>query len=239
MSNIRPCWWGSHLWQTTYYLVAVYPEIPTPEEIECIKGYFKCLKHFLPCEGCKKSYCKFADEHDTRIDNPENFKTRNKLIEFVYNLRQKVNVKLSHEYNINLNYFKKKLDNMIINESNNNDGKVCEMIEAPFVPVCLEKKVLQYLKSNSFDHQYTKKLLEVAKDFMKNPVFDFDNKQFKFLYKRHKKCRNIINEINHNMIEGNYDLIDSFRKLDKNLHLKLLFYGCTMIHKENLEKLIG
>jgi hypothetical protein len=40
------------------------------------------------------------------------------------------------------------------------------------------------------------------------------------------------------MTEGNYDIIDSFLKYDKQLHLKLLTYGCTMIHKENLEKLL-
>ena len=35
---------------------------------------------------------------DTKIDNNEFFKTRNNLIEFIYNLRTKVNNKLTHEY---------------------------------------------------------------------------------------------------------------------------------------------
>jgi hypothetical protein len=71
---------------------------------------------------------------------------------------------------------------MIINEVNNNDGRVCQMIEAPFIPISLERKVFNYLKSNNFDYQYTKKLLEVAKNFMKNPIFDFKNKYFKYLF---------------------------------------------------------
>ena len=240
MHNIRPCWWGSHLWQTIYFITAVYPENPNREEIDNMKCFFKSLRYFLPCEGCKNSYCKFSGEKDTMIENSDNFKSKHTLIEFVFRLRQKVNEKLSHEYHINLNYFKRKLNYMLINQGYKNDGNVCEMIEAPFIPVNLETKVLLYLKTNTnYDPEYTKKLLEISINFMKNnPVFDSNNKYFKFLYKRHQKCRNIINKINHNMSNGDYDLLESFKKYDKNLHEKLLFLGCTIIHQENLEKLL-
>lgn len=222
-------------------MVAVYPENPTREEIENMKCFFKSLRHFLPCEGCKSSYCKFSGETDTHIENIENFKSRQSLIEFVFRLRQKVNTKLSHEYHINLNYFKRKLNYMLMNEGYNGDGYVCEMIEAPFIPVHLESKVLTYLKSNTiYDSEYTKKLLEISVRFMKStPIFDPNNKYFKFMCKRHQKCRNIINKINHNMSNGNYDLIESFKKHDKNLHEKLLFLGCTILHQDNLEKLLN
>jgi hypothetical protein len=232
--NIKPCWWGSHLWQTIYFMVAVYPTNPTSEQIDSMRCFFKALRNLLPCEGCQESYFKFSSEPHTNIDNLDNFKSKNSLIEFIYTLRNCVNSKVGHEYHINLNYFKKKLAYMIINENNNFDGKVCEMVEAPFIPIDLEKKTLNYLKSNTnFDSEYTKKLLEISKKFMENPVFDYNDKTFKFMFKRHKKCRKIICKINHRMSEGKYDLIQSFKEHDRNLHEQLLFYGCVMLHREN------
>ena len=41
------------------------------------------------------------------------------------------------------------------------------------------------------------------------------------------------------MNAGNYDLLESFKKHDKQLHEKLLYLGCTIIHQENLEKLLN
>lgn len=237
--NIKPCWWGSHLWQTIYFMVAVYPQNPTPEQIDSIKCFFKALKNLLPCETCQESYAKFSVQPQTNIDNLDNYKSKNNLIEFIFTLRNCINVKVGHEYHINLNYFKKKLNYMLINENNNYDGKVCEMVEAPFIPNDLEKKALVYLKTNTnLDPEYTKKLLEISKKFMENPVFDYNDKTFRFMLKRHKKCRKIICKINHRMSEGRYDLIQSFRFNDKNLHEQLLSYGCVILHKENFSQLI-
>lgn len=238
-SNIKPCWWGSHLWQTIYFLVAVYPDNPTVQEKEAIKNFFFTLKFLLPCEGCKKSYCKFSEEKDTSIINIDNFKNRDNLILFVYNLRQKVNDKLSHEYYITPNYFKQKLNYMLVSEKNINDGHVCNMIESPFIHKSLEKKVFNYLKNKtSYDYTYTFKFLEICKKFMENPIFDINNKHFKLINKRHKKCRKIINIIHNNMNEDNYDLITSFKTKDKKLHEKLLFLGCSVVHKDNLSVLL-
>lgn len=237
--NIRPCWWGSHLWQTIYFIVATYPENPSHEEIENIKSFFKSLQVLLPCVGCQESYTKFSCESNTNILDNNNFKTKNNLIKFVYDLRNKVNGKLAHNYNINLNYFKKKISYMVINDNNKFDGKICEMIEAPFVPQELEKKVYQYLKTyTKYDYTFTKKLLEIAKKFMEKPNFDFDNKIVKFMYKRHKKCRKIMSLIYHNMSEGKYDIVQSFLNHDTELHHTLLYYGCVILHKENLENIL-
>lgn len=237
--NIKPCWWGSHLWHTIYSMVAVYPENPSKEQIESIRNFFKGLKYLLPCEGCQESYSKFSSDPDTNIDNLENFRTKQNLILFVFNLRNKVNNKLTHEYYIDLNYFKQKLVSMLATENNIYDGKVCEMIEAPFIPKELEKKVLKYLNLfSNYNSEYTKKILDICKKFMQNPIFDYQDKTFRFVYKRNKKCRNIIKKIYSRMSEGKYDLIDSFNIHDKYLHYTLLFLGCTIIHKENLKQLI-
>lgn len=237
--NIKPCWWGSHVWQTIYFITATYPENPSQQQIESICNFFKGLKYLLPCEGCQHSYNKFSCESNTDANCTDNFKTKTKLITFVYNLRNKVNNKLTHEYGISLDYFKKKLKYMITTNTNFSDGKVCEMIEVPFIPKNLEKKVFMYLKSHtSHDPNQTIKILNILKEFMKNPVFDINDKKFRFAYKRNKKCRKIINKIYGKMSEGDYDLVQSFLVYDKPFHESLLFLGCTILHKENLEYIL-
>ena len=93
-NNIKPCWWGSQLWQTIYFIVATYPENPNSEEIESIKCFFRSLKVLLPCVGCQESYSKFSCESNTNIDNIDNFKSKDNLIRFVFDLRNKINGKL-------------------------------------------------------------------------------------------------------------------------------------------------
>lgn len=237
--NIKPSWWGSHVWHTIYFIVASYPENPSPQHIESICNFFKGLKHLLPCQGCQESYSKFSCESNTNAEYLDNFKTKDKLIVFVFNLRNKVNSKLTNEYNIDLNYFKKKLKHMVMNDNNIYDGKVCDMIEAPFVPKDLEKKVFQYLKlQTDYEPEQAKKVLDILKKFMQNPIFDYNDKTFRFVYKRNKKCRKLINKINNRMSEGKYDLIQSFLTHDKKLHESLLFLGCTILHKENLDSIL-
>lgn len=238
-NNIKPCWWGTHVWMTIYSMTAVYPDNPSNQQIESMCNFFKGLKYLLPCQGCQESYSKFSCENNTNADCLDNFKTKEKLIIFVFNLRNKVNNKLTHEYYIDLNYFKKKLKHMTMTNNNIYDGKVCEMNEAPFIPKELEKKVFFYLQSQtSYEYELAKKILDILKQFMKNPVFNYDDKLFRFAYKRNKKCRKLIKKINHNMSEGNYDIVQSFMVHDKKLHESLLFLGCTILHKENLEYII-
>lgn len=239
IQNVKPCWWGSHTWMTIYFITASYPNNPTQQQIESLCNFFKGLKHLLPCHGCQESYSKFSCESNTDVECMDNFKTREKLINFVYNLRNKVNNKLTHEYNIDLNYFKKKLKHMVVSENNIYDGKVCEMIEAPFIPKELEKKVFIYLKNQTtYDSTQINKILIILKNFMKNPIFDYSNKEFRFVFKRNKKCRKLINKIYNRMSENNYDLVQSFLVHDRKLHESLLFLGCTILNRENLEYIL-
>lgn len=234
--NIKPSWWGSHLWQTIYFMTAVYPDNPSPQHIESMCNFFKALKYLLPCENCQESYIKFSCESNTDAECIDNFKSGAKLKKFVFTLRKKVNDKLTHEYYIDQNYFNKKLKFMTSNDNNIYDGKICEMVETPFIPKDLEKKALIYLKTQTkYDSEQTNKILNVLKEFMKNPVFTYDDPGFKFAYKRNKKCRKLIKRIYNKMSEGKYDLIESFLVKDKKLHESLLFLGCTILHKENLE----
>ena len=237
--NVKPCWWGSHVWKTIFFMVAVYPDNPSNQQIESMCNFFKGLKYLLPCQSCQESYSKYSCESNTDVECIDNFKTKEKLVNFVFNLRTKVNSKLTHEYYIDQNYFKKKLKYMVASDNNIYDGKVCEMVETPFIPKELEKKVLNYLKINTnYVPEQSTKILNTLKQFMKNPVFDYNDSGFRFTYKRNKKCRKLIKKIYNNMSEGNYDLIESFLVKDKKIHEFLLFLGCTILHKENLEYLL-
>ena len=89
--NINPCWWGSNVWQTIYFIVASYPNNPTQKQIESACNFFKSLKHLLPCEGCQESYGKFSHESNTNVECLDNFKSKKKFIYFIFNLRNKVN----------------------------------------------------------------------------------------------------------------------------------------------------
>jgi hypothetical protein len=236
IKNIKPSWWGSHLWQTIYFMIAAYPDNPTPQQIESMCNFFKALKYLLPCQNCQESYSKFSCESNTNADCTDNFKTKDKLINFAFNLRNKVNGKLTHEYYIDQNYFKKKLKFMVSSDNNIYDGKICEMVETPFIPKELEKKAFIYLKTQTnYDPEQTNKILNTLKEFMKNPVFNYNDPGFKFTYKRNKKCRKLIKKIYNRISEGNYDLVESFLIKDKKLHDSLLFLGCSILHKQNLE----
>ena len=238
-NNIKPCWWGSNLWQTIYTMVAVYPENPNHKEIEAIKMFFTSLQHLIPCENCRLSYCGYTQESNTDINKISNFNSRNNLINFVYILREKVNNKLNNEYGISLIYFKKKLDKMICTDDNRDDGYINNMIEVPFIQKNIEKIILNYLKKKTtYNPTYTQEILEISKNFMLNPNFNYNDKYFRLIYKRHSKCRKIINKIYQKMSEGDYDMIKSFQ-IDKDLHHKLFFLGSNIIHSSDLVKLLS
>jgi hypothetical protein len=239
MQNIKPCWWGSHIWQTIFCIVAVYPDRPSSSEIEAIKNFLGSLKMLLPCQSCKKSYSEYILEPDTNINDISNFSSRERLIKFIYNLRLKVNRKLEQDYGITFNYFKKKLDSMICKESNNNiDSYIFNMIEIPCIPKELEEKVILYLKKKSgFDTNYTRKIINVCKRFMENPHFSIDDKYFKLVFKRNNKARKIIDRIYFNMSKDGYSISESFKR-DSDLHQKLFYLGGSIIPFDELSKLV-
>ncbi len=236
--NIKPYLWGPVFWSTIYSFVATYPEKPDQKTIENARNFFLSLRTCLPCESCRNSYNVYILENDTNLNNYQNFSNRNNLIEFVYKLKNKVNGKTECDYGISLNYFKKKLNYMIA-ENSNNSAMVFNLDEVPFVPSKLEKKIYNYLKKKTnYKIDESKQIVSASKNFMENPNFtDSKDKLFKLFYKRNRSCREIIGKIYNNMTVGDYNLIDSFSK-DNELHNKLFYLGCNIIPCNNLEKLL-
>jgi hypothetical protein len=237
-SNIKPFLWGPNFWAAIYDFTAVYPEHADSKQIESTRNYFISLKNLLPCESCRNSYQTFITQSDTNISDNDNFSSRNGLIAFVYNLRNKVNNKIELEYGITQSYFKKKLNKMVCTSGNTVDGYTNTLQEAPFIPKKLLDKVLAYMKKNSnYKLDETLKIIKASKNFIDNPEFSVNNKNFKLFYKRNSSCREIIKKIHLNMTYYDYCVADSFYR-DNELHLKLFYLGCTIIPTSELEKLL-
>lgn len=237
VGNIKPWWWGPNIWAFMYSFIAVYPERPDIKVMDGAKLFFLSLKSLIPCESCRISYNTYIAEPDTNINDPKFISSKNGLIELVHNLRSKVNEKLELDYDISLFYFKKKLHYLVC-ENSNNDGIINDLKEVPFIPRNLENKAINFLKKKSqYNITETRQILTTCRIFMNEPNFDPNDKYFKLFYKRTISCRDLIKKIYTNMCNGDYCLIDSFNR-DFDIHLKLMYLGCTIIPESELAKLL-
>jgi hypothetical protein len=241
MNNIKPYFWGPHFWETLFNICALFPDEPNENFKNSTKMYMLSLKELLPCYSCRKSYELFSTEKDTDITNDLNYSTKENFSKLIYLLRNKVNNKLGLEYNITLDYFKIKLDKMICSSKHDMDSYANNVSDAPFIQKELMNVIFDYLKNNNknkeFKLDHTKKIIEKTLEFIKKPVFEEDNKLFKFWVKRNTQCYIIIKKIYNNMAIGNYDIMSSFTK-DNNLHIKLFLMGCSIIPSYDLKKIL-
>jgi hypothetical protein len=243
--NIRPSLWGPRFWSTIFSFVAVYPEIPNTEQSNSAKKFFESLQYLIPCNKCKQSYNLYIAEDDTfgtNIQNPSTFSSRDNLINFVYNLREKVNKKITMEYCISLEYFKKKLNYMKC-DNNKLDYMIYNLSEAPFIQKSEEIKIYKYLEKNkdfieNYDSIYTSKLMTKLKKFIENPIFDINNKNFKLWILRNKVCRILINKINIEKSKYDYNVQESFLN-NKKLYLYLFYIGCNIMSINDLQLILN
>ena len=238
MNNIKPCFWGKKYWGTLFSMAAVYPTNPDKDYIKSVRLFLLSLRNTLPCSGCRESYTNFTSQPDTNVMSDEYFTSRDNFITFMYRLRNKVNKKVGLEYNITKEYFKIKLDKMCCIQGNEVDGYINELSEAPFIQNSIQELINNYVNKNKshitdFNSKYTAVLIEKNLNFIKKPIFNPDNKNFKLWFKRNIKCRELINKIYNNMSCGDYGMLESFFK-DKVLHLQLFYMGCSIIPLEDL-----
>lgn len=235
--NIKPFLWGPKYWGTIFSIVTIYPDAPTIEYMSATINLIKSLEYLIPCNKCRLSFIDFLKEDDTNILDYNNFKTRINFIKFIYNLREKVNIKLGLTYYIDINYFTQKINYMKCNGITNEiDYLLNTMSEAPFIPVELENKIYEFIKKK-YNYKFTIKLLKKLKKFIKNPIFDINNNSFKLWFERNRICRIIIDNIYLNISAGDYTKFDSFTH-DRELHMKLFYFGCNIISKTDLINLL-
>lgn len=240
--NISPTSWGTNVWKMIFEITAVYPNSPSNAEIESMKFFFLSLKFLLPCESCRLSYTQFITQPTTDINNSTTFSSKNNLITFVYNLRNKVNNKIGLEYGITVKYFKLKLEHMICTSGNQFEYLANNMIETPFIPTNLETKVNAFVHKNkkiiqNYSENYTRQLVQGLKQFLNNPVFAKNNRAFEQFIQRNKKCHELICKIYSEMSKENWDIEKSFKHNIEH-HVNLFYLGSTIIPTSVLEKLL-
>lgn len=239
--NIYPTIWGSKIWASIDYYIAVLPDELYKKQIDDIMSFFNSLTSLLPCSSCKLSYIQFSKETDTNIYDINNFKTRNNIILLVFKLRNKVNKKLDVEYFIPLNYYILKLNLLICDDDNLLSSVISNLKDAPFIQEKILDPVLLYLKKKTnYDINKTKKLISTLKNFLsniqKNDV-DLKNDLFKLLLKRNKKCQKYRDIINKNRILYDYNYEQSFSN-DFDFHMKLFSFGCNYLKTDEILHLI-
>jgi hypothetical protein len=238
-NNINPSAWGGCVWKFIFSFISVYPENADKNHIDGALKYFNSLINLLPCSGCRESYSIFIKEPDTNIDNLSHFSTRDKIIQFVFNLREKVNAKIDKEYCITLQYFKKKLDIMICNKDNKLSGYANIICEVPFIHNHMCEKVFKYMNEKTkYNYQKTIIIINKSKKFLSYPDFNVDNKDFIFFFYRNVKCRNIYSQLFNSIQIDKISFDESFIKY-KHLYDLLLFWGCTFLTSEQLSKFIS
>ncbi|AYV79966.1 MAG: disulfide thiol oxidoreductase, Erv1 / Alr family [Gaeavirus sp.] len=219
-------------------MAAVYPIHPDAEYIKSARMLLTSYKKMLPCASCRESYITYISQPDTDIQSDEFYKSRDNFITLIYRIRNKVNKKVGLEYNITKNYFTCKLNKMCCIENNDVDSYINNLSEAPFIQESIKNLVLNYVYKNKhiindYNPKYTKVLTAKLLEFIRNPNFDFNDKNFKLFYKRNQQCRTIINKIYDNMSCGDYGMLESFFK-DKSAHVHLFYMGCSIIPLEDL-----
>lgn len=88
--GMSPAVWGPIFWATMHIVSLGYALQPNEEEKRGAIQFFESLTQVIPCPICKEHYAK------TIKDMPPNVTNRDVLIEWVFNIHNKVNEQLGH-----------------------------------------------------------------------------------------------------------------------------------------------
>lgn len=142
--------WGPHFWRSMDFVAHNFPEIPTEENIQDYQHYYRIIGKVLPCKYCRESYQKFINEI------PINFRNRNEITRWVYEIHNKVNQKLGVNYGITYedyceryNAFRAVCNDMkktCLKQKTNNAYKLSKCNQAPIIPKDLADKFIEIAK---------------------------------------------------------------------------------------------
>ena len=92
--------WGPPLWHTLHTISFNYPVKPTKEDKDNYYNFFKDLKNVLPCKYCRINLNENLKKLPLRKSN---FKNRETLSKWVYNLHEVVNKMLGKNSGLSYN----------------------------------------------------------------------------------------------------------------------------------------
>ena len=88
--GVSPAVWGPIFWNAMHVVTLGYPQIPSAVEQDAVIAYFESLQHVIPCPICREHYSHFLKEMPVR----DAAGSRDAIIEWLFNLHNKVNVQL-------------------------------------------------------------------------------------------------------------------------------------------------
>jgi len=88
--GMGPAIWGPLFWKTMHIVSLGYSSTPTSEEQEGVAAFYESLTTAIPCPICKHHYAHFLKEMPVR----NAVQNRDTLIEWVFEIHNKVNVEL-------------------------------------------------------------------------------------------------------------------------------------------------
>jgi hypothetical protein len=228
--------WGPAMWESINSIAFGYPINPSVEQKRFYKIYFLNLGNVLPCSFCQKSYNCFIAEKNTNTYLSDNvFDDRKSLIKWVYNLHNRVNIKLDVDYAITFDEFIKKYESYRAICNPKFDGcvmtpsdKIISFTNAKKTNCSIiPKHTAEYFKEYALERGI-KFNLDKYDTMPKN-----DNKNWD---KRNSECTIILKHMRHNgvsSVEQNGE-----HKGKPTMHeLRLLARLCSSMNKTELHKL--
>jgi len=191
--------WGPHMWFAINCISFGYPTNPTEEQKLHYKTFFEHLGFVLPCEFCKTSYQFFITDGDTKITE-EIFENRETLTKWIYNLHNRVNLKLGVNYGTTYDEFVNKYESF----------RARCLVDISGCQMPLELKSIAFKESEKKDiYIIPKKVALCFKEYAKLRGIEFDKLDYyedliknkrntQEFNKRNIECQKIINNMRFN-----------------------------------------
>jgi hypothetical protein len=202
--------WGPSGWQFLHTLTFIYPEQPSYTDKVKMQNFMKSVSYILPCKYCRISFTKYS----TSLPIIEYLDNREKMIEWLYKIHNKVNKKLRSQGFC-------KYENPELTMIKNNYKPIIEHI----TNLCS--------KNENTNMSHTKELINyicnLGRDFLGSIIFNYQG-YFSNCHSGDEKIQ--IVAIYHTFFNSIIPLLCSYlSKLNKDCNINVSRYENEMIHK--------
>lgn len=226
-NNLSPKIWGSALWTSIHAIIYTYPDNPTNEDKEKYKNFLVLLGDLLPCCSCRESYKEFTKEKGILELNDDVFKNKKTLMEWGYNIHNKVNNKLGVNFDLSLSDVTKRW-NIYCNE--NDESKVLKLAHTKDIPVKLISKELM----NKYINLAKKRNIEEI--YLKFVNINTKDKFSEEWQNRNRKCDEVIKFMQENNIPS-IEIEGVYKNSPTISELKLILMSASNLTDEQLNSI--